>query len=204
MSKGIHRLFDIIFIAIIVILLGYFALRVMNRVEIYNVKTGSMEAKIHVGDYILILKKNRYDIGDVITFASNNSYVTHRIVRIDGDKVTTKGDANNTEDETISSSSIVGKVILSGGILNIIINYKYALAGIVLSLYLFSCYFESRKKEKSSIAESENKEIKSQQTDVTEDVTEEDSDEIQEEVEEKKKETSKEKNTKKTKKKIEE
>ena len=118
MSKGIHRLFDIIFIAIIVILLGYFALRVMNRVEIYNVKTGSMEAKIHVGDYILILKKNRYDIGDVITFASNNSYVTHRIVRIDGDKVTTKGDANNTEDETISSSNIVGKVILSGGILN--------------------------------------------------------------------------------------
>lgn len=199
MSKGIHRIFDIIFIAIIVILLGYFALRVMNRVEIYNVKTGSMEAKIHVGDYILILKKSRYDIGDVITFASNNSYVTHRIVRIDGDKITTKGDANNTEDETISSSSIVGKVILSGGILNIIINYKYALAGIVLSLYLFSCYFESRKKEKSSIAESENKEVKSQQTDVTE----ENSDEIQEEVEEKKKETSKEKNTKKTKKKIE-
>lgn len=200
MSKGIHRLFDIIFIAIIVILLGYFALRVMNRVEIYNVKTGSMEAKIHVGDYILILKKNRYDIGDVITFASNNSYVTHRIVRIDGDKVTTKGDANNTEDETISSSNIIGKVILSGGILNIIINYKYALAGIVLSLYLFSCYFESRKKEKSSLAESENKELKIQQPDVTE----EDSDEIQEEVEEKKKETSKEKNTKKTKKKIEE
>ena len=197
MSKGIHRLFDIIFIAIIVILLGYFALRVMNKVEIYNVKTGSMEAKIHVGDYILILKKSHYDIGDVITFASNNNYVTHRIVRIDGDKVTTKGDANNTEDETISSSSIVGKVILSGGILNIIINYKYALAGIVISLYLFSCYFESRKKEKSSIAESENKEIKSQQPDVTE----EDSDEIQEEVEEKKKETSKEKNTKKTKKK---
>ena len=65
MSKGIHRIFDIIFIAIIVILLGYFALRVMNRVEIYNVKTGSMEAKIHVGDYILILKKSRYDIGDV-------------------------------------------------------------------------------------------------------------------------------------------
>lgn len=199
MSKGIHRIFDIIFILIIVILLGYFALRVTNKVEIYNVKTGSMEAKIHVGDYILILKKSRYDIGDVITFASNNSYVTHRIVRIDGDKVTTKGDANNTEDETISSSSIVGKVILSGGILNIIINYKYALAGIVLSLYLFSCYFESRKKEKSSIAESENKELKSQQPDVAE----EDSDEIQEEVEEKKKETSKEKNTKKTKKKIE-
>ena len=87
-------------------------------------------------------------------------------------------------------------MILSGGILNIIINYKYALAGIVLSLYLFSCYFESRKKEKSSIAESENKELKSQQTDVTE----ENSDEIQEKVEEKKKETSKEKNTKKTKK----
>ena len=199
MSKGIHRIFDIIFIAIIVILLGYFALRVTNKVEIYNVKTGSMEAKIHVGDYILILKKSRYDIGDVITFASNNSYVTHRIVKIDGDKVTTKGDANNTEDETISSSSIVGKVILSGGILNIIINYKYALAGIVLSLYLLSCYFESRKKEKSSLAEIENKELKSQQPDATE----EDSDEIQEKVEEKKKETSKEKNTKKTKKKIE-
>ena len=199
MLKILEKIGNILMIVIILLLLVYFGLRIANKVEIYNVKTGSMEDKIHAGDYILIFKKESYAIGDVITFRTENGYVTHRITKIEGDYVTTKGDANNTEDETISSSSIVGKVILSGGILNIIINYKYALAGIVLSLYLFSCYFESRKKEKSSIAESENKELKSQQPDATE----EDSDEIQEKVEEKKKETSKEKNTKKTKKKIE-
>ena len=142
---------NLLLIVVIILLSSYLVLRVTNKIEIYNVKTGSMEAKIHVGDYILIYKKNNYNIGDVVTYTSNNGFITHRIIRKDGDKIVTKGDANNTEDETISAKTIVGKVIMSGGILNFVIKYKYVLSVIVLSLYLFSCYFESDKKAKLEI-----------------------------------------------------
>lgn len=155
------RLFKIfantIFILIIIVLSGYIVLRITNRVEIYNVKTGSMEEKIHVGDYILILRKKHYNVGDVVTYTSNNGFITHRIISIDGNTVITKGDANNTEDDKISASTILGKVILSGSILNVIINYKYVLAGFFLSLYFFSCYFDSRKEEKNDDAELNSK-----------------------------------------------
>lgn len=147
MAKIFKWFVDILFIAIIVVLLGYFVLRVTDKVEIYVVKTGSMEEKIHVGDYILIYRKNSYNIGDVVTYTSKDGFITHRIVRKDGNKIITKGDANNAEDSEILESTIVGKVIISGGILNIIINYKYVIVCILISLYLFSCYFEPKNKE---------------------------------------------------------
>jgi hypothetical protein len=71
--------------------------------------------------------------------------------------ITTKGDANNVEDEEINKNLIVGKVIMSGGIINIIINYKYALIGFILSIYLFSCYFLDDKKTDSSEAKKKSK-----------------------------------------------
>ncbi len=147
MAKIFKWFVNILFIAIIVVLLGYFVLRVTDNVEIYVVKTGSMEEKIHVGDYILIYRKNSYNIGDVVTYTSKDGFITHRIVRKDGNKIITKGDANNAEDSEILESTIVGKVIISGGILNIIINYKYVIVCILISLYLFSCYFEPKNKE---------------------------------------------------------
>ena len=111
-----------------------------------------MENDIHAGDYILIVKQNDYKIGDIITFEKADGFITHRIVKKNGDMITTKGDANNVEDEEINKSLIVGKVIMSGGIINIVINYKYALIGFLLSIYLFSCYFSDDKKIASSDA----------------------------------------------------
>ena len=146
MIKIIKWIANLLLIFVIVVLSAYFLLRVTNKIEIYNVKTGSMEAKIHIGDYILIFKKGDYNVGDVVTYTSDNGFITHRIIKKEGDKVVTKGDANNTEDETISEKIIIGKVVLSGGILNIVIKYKYVFAGLALSLYLFSCYFEDDKK----------------------------------------------------------
>lgn len=156
MAKIFKWFYNILFIIIIICLLGYYLLRITNKVEIYNVKTGSMEQKIHIGDYILILRKKEYKVGDVVTYTSDNGFITHRIIKIDGDNITTKGDANNTEDMSIKSNIIVGKVILSGGILNIVIKYKYIFVGLFLSLYLFSCYFESTKKEKCDTIEKDD------------------------------------------------
>lgn len=146
MSSIIKRLFDTILILIIIALSSYFVLRYFNIIKIYNVKTGSMEDNIHAGDYILIVKQRKYREGDVVTYKVNDEFITHRIINKNGNEIITKGDANNTEDEKINESVIIGKVIISGGILNMIINFKYTIVGIMLSLYLFDCYFYRKRK----------------------------------------------------------
>ena len=144
MSKIFKIAFDIIFIFLIIILCLYFILRILGIVKIYEVKTGSMEDEIHVGDYILIIKKNNYKVGDIVTYTKEDYYVTHRIVEKNGNKVITKGDANNVVDEEINVSDIVGKVIYHGGILNFFIEFKYIIAGGLLCLYLLSIFFEKK------------------------------------------------------------
>lgn len=144
MSKIFKITFDIIFIFLIIILCLYFILRILGIVKIYEVKTGSMEDGIHVGDYILIVKRNNYKVGDIVTYTKEDYYVTHRIVEKNGNKVITKGDANNVVDEEINVSDIVGKVIYHGGILNFFIEFKYIIAGGLLCLYLLSIFFEKK------------------------------------------------------------
>lgn len=141
MIKIIKKILDIVLVLIIIILCTYLILSKLNRVVIYNVKTGSMEDNIHVGDHILIVKQKEYKIGDIVTYKKDNGYITHRIIKMNKNEVTTKGDANNVEDESIDKKSIVGKVVYSGKILNIIIKYKYIIACLLLSIYLFTCYF---------------------------------------------------------------
>ena len=146
-SKILKGFTDIIIVLLIIFLGIYFILRIMGIAEIYLVKTGSMEDGIHVGDYILIYRKDEYKIGDIVTYEKGGYHVTHRIIKKNGNKIVTKGDANNIEDDEINVDSIVGKVIYSGGYLNFVIDYKYALASALLALYLFSCYFSKKDDE---------------------------------------------------------
>ena len=146
MNKIFKIIFDIIFIVSILVLSTYFILRLLGVAEIYKVKTGSMEDGIHTGDYILIYKKNNYKVGDIVTFKKEGYHVTHRIIKKNGNKVITKGDANNTPDEEIKVSSIVGKVIYHGGFLNFLIDFKYVIASGLLGLYLLSMFFNEKEK----------------------------------------------------------
>jgi len=147
MKKIIKVLLNCLLVLIILVLVSYFALRMMNKIRIYNVETGSMEDKIHPGDYILLIKKDNYYVGDVVTFRINDYFITHRIIKIEDGKITTKGDANNMEDAEITFEQIEGKAIYWGGILNFIIKFKYVLAAFILGLYLLSCYFGDGKDE---------------------------------------------------------
>lgn len=149
MNKKIKLITNILLIITIIILSIYVLLKITNVVDIYKVQTGSMEDGIHVGDYIIVLKHGEYKENDIVTFKKDNILITHRIVKDYGDRVVTKGDANNTEDEGISKDSIVGKVIFKGGVLNFIINFKYVLVCLLLSLYLISYYFDKNNKKEN-------------------------------------------------------
>ena len=144
MAKSIKIITDIILVIMILILLGYFILKFTGKVQIYKIETGSMEEVIHTGDYVLRYKTNDYKVGDIITYKVDDYFVTHRIVSINGDKLVTKGDANNLEDDEISINQVEGKIIYHGKPLNFVINFKFAIIAFLLVIYLLSYYFEKK------------------------------------------------------------
>jgi len=86
----------------------------INGYATLEVVSGSMEPTIDTGDLIVINQKDKkYNKNDIITFKDvNSSYVTHRIIKIDGKKIITKGDNNNSKDEGyITKDKIVGKYV---------------------------------------------------------------------------------------------
>ncbi len=75
------------------------------------VQSGSMEPTYSTGDLLFVRASEDYAYGDVVVYQEQNILVVHRIVDINGDMVTTKGDANNAADPAFSSSLIKGKVV---------------------------------------------------------------------------------------------
>ena len=78
------------------------------------VETGSMEPAIGAGDFIIVHAEEEYAVGDVITFYDSalGEYVTHRIILVTESGYTTKGDANNAQDNfTVPQSAVVGRVV---------------------------------------------------------------------------------------------
>ena len=88
------------------------------------VLSGSMESRLSADDLVIIKATDSYNVNDIVLFQDGNSLVIHRIIEIDGDTVTTKGDANNTADEPINKSQIKGVLVYDiaglGAVVNIL------------------------------------------------------------------------------------
>lgn len=77
------------------------------------VLTGSMSGTIEPDDFIITHKQSDYTVGDIVTYQTGGTPVTHRIVSENEKGYRTKGDANNTDDGTdIPKEDVVGKVVL--------------------------------------------------------------------------------------------
>ena len=76
------------------------------------VLTGSMRPNILESDLIVIEKTNDYGIDDVVVFQDGNQLIVHRIVKIEGEEITTAGDANDgSTDKPIVKEQIYGEVV---------------------------------------------------------------------------------------------
>ncbi len=117
-------LFTILTIFMLVILIfnlyNFYSIKILkkdlptiNGYGILEVASGSMSPTLNIGDLIIINTNQKdYHKNDIITFYDvNGSFVTHRLISIDKDTMITKGDANNTEDESLPTKNIVGKYI---------------------------------------------------------------------------------------------
>lgn len=121
--KIVKRVLTILITIILLLLLtfniySFISINVLNKdlvtiggYSFLEVVSGSMEPTIEIGDIVIIDTKDK-DIleGDIITFKdTSGSLVTHRVVSYTDDKMITKGDFNNSNDEEISRDNIVGK-----------------------------------------------------------------------------------------------
>ncbi len=78
----------------------------------FVVATGSMSGTIEVNDVVIIKVGDTYSTNDIITYKDNSGeFITHRYIKEINNKLITKGDANNTEDDPISKKQVIGKVI---------------------------------------------------------------------------------------------
>lgn len=105
--------------------------------SIFRVATGSMVPTLNIGDYILIKKNSEYEIGDIITYQLEENYITHRVIKKNNNTIITKGDANNIEDNPISTSDIKGKFIMKLTLFDIIYN-KYVIGGFIIIILLIN------------------------------------------------------------------
>lgn len=150
MKKFFYNLLTVIAICVFLISLLSANNKSLLGFRIYRVVSGSMEPNIKIGDVIIIKKQKNYDIGDIVTYIGNDeSFITHRIVLISGDEITTKGDANNTNDISINKQQIIGKLVLKIHSINFIsyLLTKPVIWILVLFIGVFSILVFSNLKE---------------------------------------------------------
>lgn len=82
--------------------------------KVYVIHTGSMSPTIPSGSAVLV-HEGHYRIGQVITFTEDGLVVTHRLISISAEGLTTtKGDANSTNDPWhVPTSQIIGGVVIA-------------------------------------------------------------------------------------------
>ena len=129
------------------------------------VLSGSMEPEISTDDLVFVKRADELHVGDVVLYNTGGSNVLHRITKIDGDIITTKGDANNTEDKPISASVVlgvyIGKVPSGGKIIRFVTNPPFVMAVVFLLIvaavtWMFVEEHRERKKLDSIKAEIES------------------------------------------------
>ena len=97
--------------------------------RLFIVATGSMADTIDAGDIIITksVTPNTLKVKDIITFISNDPAIlgdknTHRIVKIEGNRFFTRGDANQQVDRLPTTpQNIIGKVIFHSKMMGFIV-----------------------------------------------------------------------------------
>ncbi len=139
-------------------------LATINGYAVLEVVSGSMEPTIHIGDMIIInTKETNFKENDIVTFYDvNGSFVTHRILSIEGEEMVTKGDYNNTVDEAMPLSNIVGKFVFRlNGTGKLIAAFKKPFVMVmVLVIGIMVCFLISTDKDGKPILSEEEKEFR--------------------------------------------
>lgn len=128
------------------------------------VLSGSMEPELSVGDLLIVRQAASYAPGDIVVYQTGRTAVVHRIVAMDGETVTTRGDANNASDEPIAMAAVKGKVVCTIPLLGYPVWALKTPLGIALTIaaavLLVEASYRSEKKAKNAEQEKLKAEIR--------------------------------------------
>ena len=121
--KFLGRIFSVLLTILLVLLLACNMYLAVSKSVLHNdqptvfgytaavVVSGSMSGTIEIDDMVIIHHQDSYAVGDIITFRSGQSAVTHRIVGETEQGFITQGDANNAADiAPVAPEQIIGRV----------------------------------------------------------------------------------------------
>ncbi len=79
---------------------------------LFEVASGSMQPTLQINDVVIVKITNK-DLkqNDIIAFLDKDAIITHRILYIDDNVITVKGDNNDAIDKPILSDVVIGKVV---------------------------------------------------------------------------------------------
>jgi len=107
----------LVYIAIIVAMV-YYTPKLLSEwlgtdSPIAAITSGSMWPALKKGDLVLVkaVKQDEIAVGDIVVYTNKQGFTIHRIIEIKGEKIITKGDANNISDTPIMFKDIVGKTL---------------------------------------------------------------------------------------------
>ena len=138
-------------VVIVFCIAGFMQLKVLKKpyvdifgYTLFSVATGSMQPTLNVNDIIIVKITDDVKVGDIITYSEENEFITHRVISNNKETFVTKGDYNNTEDNPIDTSKIVGKLVCkipSFGLLGDILLTPKVFISVFITLFLFSLCF---------------------------------------------------------------
>lgn len=119
----------------------------------FVVASGSMTGTIEVNDIIIVKVDDTYQKDDIITFNNGGAFITHRVVRVDQEKVITRGDANNLEDDPVSKKDVIGRVVLIVSMISLLKLLVFIVFVVLIIIILnfdkiFRKYITKERKEK--------------------------------------------------------
>lgn len=161
-EKLLKFIFNIVTILMIllVILVAYnfFQINIFNKkyanifgYTFLEVTTGSMSGTIEINDIVIIKIHDDVKENDIITFESENNFITHRLIKVEENQLVTKGDANNAEDKPIEKSAVLGKVVKiipNLGIWIKVLSDVKVIISIIITIILFGLAISTDKQDK--------------------------------------------------------
>ena len=101
---------------------------------IANVLSGSMEPTFSKGALLLVKEEKQIEPGQIVVYQSGQELIVHRVIQIEGNLVTTKGDANEAADPVFDASQIKGVVVGWIPFLGSLVSFLKTPVGIILLL----------------------------------------------------------------------
>ena len=119
----------------------------------FEVASGSMEPTLKINDVILVkITNDNLKKGDIVAFMNDETVITHRIIYLDENVLTVKGDNNNIVDKPITREQVIGKVVKiypKLGVWKKVITEPKILLAIFITLLLFDFALSYKKDSKN-------------------------------------------------------